>query len=274
MHASSPSQLSPRHQSEAHSSAKFCLLQVEEPNQKICQRLGSYQQIFQRLLNLEHAHWQAFDLRNHTPDLHNYHGCVITGSVCSVNENQPWITRAQNLVQQAVSYQLPLLGVCWGGQLIAKAMGGEVGKNPKGWDLGLRQVYPTWRGRFHRLLRGMPNPLCMLQSHQEIILRLPRKAVRLAFSDTSPIEIFAIGQHTLGVQGHPELDSQAVADIIQVRHSKGLITAQQASLAHTQLMWGSPHSAFMQRWFSVFIQQKLALPKNPLLQTPTNNPPP
>lgn len=139
-------------------------------------------------------------------------GFVITGSPASVHDPLPWIARLSELIRHFNQSQVPLLGLCFGHQLIAKALGGEVSRNPGGWRFGVAEtIFDDLRPWMKPEVRRLRLHAC----HSEQVTRLPAQAQRLGGDTACPIGSFAVGQHIFTTEYHPEFTSgfmRALAD--------------------------------------------------------------
>lgn len=144
------------------------------------------------------------------PDPRHFAGVILTGSHSMVTDREPWSERAAAWIPGAVSAEVPLLGICYGHQLLAHAMGGEVGVNPRGPEYGTIPVHLHERARHDPLFAGMPATILVQASHDQSVLRLPPGAVGLAASAHDPHQAFVMGTRAWGVQFHPEFDARVV----------------------------------------------------------------
>jgi len=142
-------------------------------------------------------------------------GIIITGSHDMVTEKHPWSEKTADWVRQAVEADIPLLGVCYGHQLLAHAMGGVVGDNPKGKEFGTVSIRLNRDGRHDRLFEGTPETFVAQACHSQSVMQLPVGATQLASSDMDPHHAFVIGRRAWGVQFHPEFDGQILRLYIQ-----------------------------------------------------------
>ncbi len=135
-------------------------------------------------------------------------GIVITGSHDMVTDRRDWSEQAAQWLGDAVDLGVPTLGVCYGHQLLAYALGGEVGDNPLGQEMGTTEISLVEPAFTDRLFRGLPAGFEVHVCHSQSVLRLPTKAVRLAGNAWDSNQAFRLGECAWGVQFHPEFDSQ------------------------------------------------------------------
>jgi GMP synthase-like glutamine amidotransferase len=135
-----------------------------------------------------------------------YSGLVFMGGPMSVNDGLPWIAPALSLIRAAVAADIPVLGHCLGGQLIAKALGGEVGRTPAkeiGWGTVRTLNTPVTRAWF-----GEPPEFEAFHWHGETF-SIPAGATRILESAYCPNQAFVLGKH-LGMQCHVEMTEEMV----------------------------------------------------------------
>jgi GMP synthase (glutamine-hydrolysing) len=148
------------------------------------------------------------------PPLENLAGIVITGSPSMVSARLDWSERTAHWLRRAVQTGLPVLGVCYGHQLLAHALGGRVGPNPAGRQIGTVTAQLMDCHKEDPLFGHLPATFPAQTSHSEVILELPSGAKRLA---TSPLDNnFAIrfAANAWGVQFHPEFSLPVISDYI------------------------------------------------------------
>ncbi len=134
-------------------------------------------------------------------------GIAITGSHDMVSERLPWSERTAEWLCGAVRAGVPTLGICYGHQLLAHALGGRVGYNPRGPEMGTTEISLQDSARTDALLSGLPRTLKVHASHSQSVLTLPPKAVLLASNPWDENQAFRIDDCAWGVQFHPEFDA-------------------------------------------------------------------
>ena len=151
------------------------------------------------------------------PAPENLAGIVITGSPAMVSARLDWSERTARWLRQAVQTNTKVLGVCYGHQLLAHALGGIAGPNPAGRQIGTVDSQIIDNMDNDPLLGYLPKQFSAQTSHAEVVLDLPPGAQRLA---TSPLDDnFAIrfAENAWGVQFHPEFSAPVVSDYIHYR---------------------------------------------------------
>lgn len=143
-------------------------------------------------------------------------GAVITGSHAMVTDNPAWLAPVKTWLQSA-HQQIPLLGICFGHQLLATTLGGEAGFHPRGPEIGSFAVTLTAEGQADSLLGALPGTFTAHLTHHQSALRLPPAATVLARNRHEPHQAFRLGQCTWGVQFHPEFNEAAMADYIEAQ---------------------------------------------------------
>jgi GMP synthase (glutamine-hydrolysing) len=147
-------------------------------------------------------------------------GVVVTGSSALVSAREPWSERAAAWLREAVTAGTPLLGICYGHQLLAHALGGRVGRNPRGREIGTVVVELQAAAREDPLLGALPAALKVQATHVESVLELPSGARLLASSAIDPHQAFACGERAWGVQFHPEFDADVIRTYLEVRREE------------------------------------------------------
>ena len=151
-------------------------------------------------------------------------GVAVTGSHSMVTERLAWSERTAEWLAGAVAHHVPTLGICYGHQLLAHALGGAVADNPLGREYGTVEVRLAEPARTDLLLGDLPDPLPVQVCHTQSVLRLPEGAVRLASGARDANQAFRVGACAWGVQFHPEFDAAVVRAYID--HMRPLLAAE------------------------------------------------
>ncbi len=154
-------------------------------------------------------------------DLDNIHGVITLGGTQNVGDPHPWMAKELDFLKAAHEAQLPLFGICLGHQLIARALGGEIGKMDTP-EAGFCPVDIQVPGQTHPILAGMPWRHHQFQTHAHEVKALPAGATLLASSDKCKVQAFTAGVRTFGFQFHMELDRPAIDTFL--KEQAGLFT--------------------------------------------------
>ena len=146
---------------------------------------------------------------------------IITGSPCSVYNCEAWMVNLEKEMKNIQSSQIPVLGICFGHQLIAKCFGGTVELNPQGWELGAYPVQFTAAGKKSQLFSGMEENAIVYESHQDSVTVLPENAIELARNNKGN-QAFMIHDNYYGVQFHPEFSWEVIKMYVFIRSAMGV----------------------------------------------------
>jgi GMP synthase (glutamine-hydrolysing) len=163
--------------------------------------------------------WHEHDLRTEAPlpGARDADAFIITGSSSSVTERAPWMLRAEELIRGIAAAGTPLLGICFGHQIVGSALGGRVAKNPRGREVGTVAVSVVPHEPRDPLLAGVGDRFRANHSHMDSVVELPPGARLLAQTDLEPHAAFALGEAIKCVQFHPEFDGDATRGYVEAR---------------------------------------------------------
>jgi GMP synthase (glutamine-hydrolysing) len=144
-----------------------------------------------------------------------YDGVVISGSQTSVYDDESWIHELTAWARGVHRADVPVLGICWGHQFLAQALGGRV-VDMGAYELGYRTVE---RVGDDPLFAGVPASFTAFETHSDRVAELPSGAVELARNDNG-LQAFRLGS-TYGVQFHPEYDRETAEWVIDTKGLSG-----------------------------------------------------
>jgi GMP synthase-like glutamine amidotransferase len=183
----------------------FAILKTDSVRPEWAEQFGEYPDMFQTVLKRANPNLQfaVYDVQlGEYPDSQDQHGAyLVTGSKAGVYEDHEWLPPLENFVRDLVQADIPLIGICFGHQLVAQALGGRVGKSDRGWGVGVHRH--QWRFKPDWL--AMPaDDFKVLVSHQDQVQQAPIGLEVLASSDFCPIAALYKRGSVLTFQGHPE----------------------------------------------------------------------
>jgi GMP synthase (glutamine-hydrolysing) len=140
------------------------------------------------------------------PDLDGFGGLLVLGGEVGADDDAraPWLPAVRALLREAVSRELPTLGICLGAQLLAVANGGAVAPNPDGPEFGAQLIAKRAAASTDPLFGPLPITPDVIQWHFDAIVRMPPGAVQLASSPGCDVQAFRLGRLAWGIQFHIE----------------------------------------------------------------------
>lgn len=183
-------------------------------------------------------------------------GVVITGSHSMVTEHLAWSEHIAQWIPGVIEAKIPLLGICYGHQLLAHALGGKVGYHPKGKELGTVDVNLMSDGLDDPLFKGVPTKFKAHVIHAQTVLRLPPTATRLAENSFEKNHAFRLGECAWGVQFHPEFSDEIMR--LYIEKEKGDLEKVGLDVAFLlKNVTMTPRSTSILRNFAVIIMEKM-----------------
>jgi GMP synthase (glutamine-hydrolysing) len=191
---------------------KIGILQTGLAPETLAAEMGDYPDMFQRLLDNKGFTFQTFRVvENQFPaDVTACDGWLITGSRHGAYEDHPWIPPLEQFIRDAFAAHVPLVGICFGHQIVAQAMGGRVEKFDKGWSVGATEY--DFGGETVRLNAW----------HQDQVVMAPPGAQVIASNPFCANAALLYDNRVLTLQGHPEYDSTFIDGLMRTR-GKGVV---------------------------------------------------
>ncbi len=151
------------------------------------------------------------------PDIASLSSIVITGSPAMVTQNLQWIRQSQDFILAAIEAGLPVLGICFGHQLLAHALGGRVDWHPHGREIGTTSVSLTSDAINDELFGDLAIHFPVHTTHMQTVTKLPAGTRVLANNQFEAHHALRFGERVWGVQFHPEFDASIMRGYIQAR---------------------------------------------------------
>lgn len=213
---------------------RFGVLLCAEDSEYVKKKYGGYFGVFARMLGEEGETWDMFRVAGgefpEDEEIGEYDGFVITGSCNDAHGNDPWICKLLNLLVKLDSLKKKVLGICFGHQILSRALGGKVCRNISGWDIGVATVHFSSSSKQIGSLK-MPALLSIIECHRDEVTELPPQAEVMAWSEKTGVEMFRYGDHIMGIQGHPEYTKDILLHLIDRLLQRNFIEEAYADVA-------------------------------------------
>jgi len=204
---------------------KIGILQTGKINQAIRDQFSSYPGMFETLLdeNPHHFSFQTFDVTaSILPEsIDQCDGYIITGSSAGVYEDHIWLEPLFSFIRACSAHHIPMVGICFGHQAIAHALGGKVVKYHDGWGVGNRLMTLHHSEKLSNIITHQidDTDFSLPYFHQDQVTALPADAILTASNDFCAIGGFILGDHILCFQGHPEFSTAYCEALLGIRRS-------------------------------------------------------
>ena len=232
---------------------KIGILQCDDVADELQAEFGNYPAMFEAMLGEAAPHFKFVTYRvvsGEFPDsVHDCDGYITTGSRYGVNDESPWVDELEKFVADLDRAKKKFVGICFGHQMLAKALGGKVVQSDRGWEVGISfnqiDVQKSW-------MTPGQETLNLVVSHHDQVSQLPPGIEVLASSDFCPYYMFQYGSHMMSVQGHPEFSKTYSSALMDKRAN--LIPAPRISEGKASLT-DEVHDVLMMRWIVKFFDE-------------------
>lgn len=230
------------------------LLQTDHVVPELAGIAGDYADMFDALIGthapeLELVRYDAIGGRL-PDDPAEADGWIVPGSRFSVYDDEPWIARLLAFIRDIHRSGEPAVGICFGHQALAHALGGEAARAAAGWGVGVHETVITDA-------RSWMDPpaerLCLLMSHQDQVRTVPQGATVLGRAEHCPIAMFEVDDRFLGIQGHPEFVAPYAAALLDARRDRIPADVIAAAEPTFERQTDAPIAA---RWIARFLAER------------------
>lgn len=230
---------------------KIGLLECDHVAEPLRHIAGDYRQMFDDLFHCHAPQLElvSFDVRNgeFPASVDACEAFVCTGSRFSAYDQDDWIQELKGFLRQLRSADKPFVGICFGHQMLAQALGGEVKKASQGWGIGVHSLNVV---KAESWMQPEQSSCGIQYSHRDQVVRLPENSVVLGESDHCPVAMFRVGKTMLGIQGHPEFPAAYVEALVRGRTE--LIGADKVNAAK----FNAPtDEAIITNWLAKFLSE-------------------
>ena len=233
------------------------ILETDTLEPGIKEKYGSYAEMFQSLFlavddQLEFTVYPVIET-TYPENMDECDAYLITGSKSSAYDNEPWIKQLRDYIVALHKHRRKLIGICFGHQIIALALGGLTEKSEKGWAVGssisnIEKAKP-WMGD---VMTNAKKQFALLVSHQDQVTRLPVQAELIASNTFCTNASFQIANHILTFQGHPEFSADYLNYLMDKR--RDIIGEEKYKKAMDSLRYHQD-ALLVVRWIIDFIHQ-------------------
>lgn len=187
---------------------------------EVVDQYGDFETLFEQQLSTAlpaHMTLQVWDAQRQltAPALDNLTGIVITGSHSMVSDAEPWSEALKPWLQEALASDIPMLGVCYGHQLMAAAFGGISDYHPAGRESGTHTVRLTQAGQQDPLFRQLPKRFAAHLTHAQSVMQAPHGSTVLAHNSHDAHQALRYGPRQWSVQFHPEFTTPVMRAYIE-----------------------------------------------------------
>jgi GMP synthase-like glutamine amidotransferase len=212
---------------------RIIILEADKPMDVVAKDFGSYEVQFKKLLQVGGVKStdsiESYDVVEGQYPTGDIDAVLITGSKYSAYQDDEWIVKLVDFTKRCIERSIKIVGICFGHQILARALGTPVIVNPKGWEISATAIESTELGK--KVFPELQNGISIMQMHRDIVSSLPKGTQLLAQNSVCEIQGFYAQGQFLALQGHPEYVGEVVKRMVQTRHSQGIFNDELAQSA-------------------------------------------
>ncbi|GAM85055.1 hypothetical protein ANO11243_030580 [Dothideomycetidae sp. 11243] len=215
---------------------RIAVLECDTPQPQTRAKYGGYGAVFEALLlagadllgkdetkpELDVTKWDVVNTETY-PALEDIDAVLISGGKYNSFDNSPWILKLVEFIRHVFESQtrVKVIGVCFGHQIIGRALGAKVDRSDEGWEVSVTPMELSKRGKE---LFGIDRVMNLHQMHRDIVYYYPEGVEQLGSTNLCSVQGMYAKDKLISVQGHPEFTPQIIHEILQVRHAAGIFT--------------------------------------------------
>ncbi len=238
---------------------KIGILQIDSVRPEFQGEFGDYPTMFRAVLANAVAPGETIEFRDYDVEhgelpaaIDECDAYLITGSRESVYDDLPWLRALKDFVLKLDRARKPLVGICFGHQLVAHILGGQTKPAPVGWGVGVHETKVTQRQAWMTPFRDAFN---LLSSHKDQVAKLPARASLFAGNAFCPYGGFTIDEHIVTFQGHPEFVKGYSRALLELRRQ---LLGDAVYSAGVKSLDEPTHEGVVARWILNFIKRAMA----------------
>lgn len=203
---------------------KLLIVKTGKAFETVCERCGDFEDMIMKQSGISDQDVITVPVyRNIMPgNLNKFSAVIITGSTSMVTDYSAWSVNTMLWLKSIIEKNIPILGICFGHQLLGETFRGKVEYRSSGKEFGNVSIRLTQDGKKDPLLNVLPENFTGFVSHDQSITRLPPNAVILAENEAEPFHAVSFGEKIWGVQFHPEIFADAARVYVE-KERKNLI---------------------------------------------------
>ncbi|CAI7603051.1 unnamed protein product [Penicillium manginii] len=213
---------------------RIAILECDTPVAPVVEKVGNYGVIFEALLkkglvaancdvDFEISKWNVVENPVY-PNPNDIDAFLLSGSKHDAHSDETWVVSLTQYVYGIVQkHKKPVVGICFGHQIIARALGARVGRSDGGWEISVEEITLTDAGKD---IFGQ-DKLYLQQMHRDVVHEVPEGCVNLGYSPRCAVQGLYMPARIWSIQAHPEFTEFIMSSVLKVRHESGVFNDEQ-----------------------------------------------